>query len=335
MSKFKVGDRVKIIESYESFFSKNHAIKGSKKIVKEIGGDSFKDMLYFTDDTKANIRRCKLLKPKLTEKRIREIIREELNINKQTEDKVDAISLCDKITGQSNMVGFLHSLNEPKEESKNKSGWCKNDKYDKWLVYYDFNKVIIYGFDINGEWFEDTLMIDRGIDGGDVAADPKEVEQRLIEEAERRGFKKGIEVSREGFQINDLDQVISNVCSKGIHTYMGSVFIGDIEVYDGSAGKWATIIKGTVTINGFDMKQDGDIISFGCAEFNKKYLSSMYEWIKASSLTWGRNGKGNPNGGQEIDKYNKKGVRYIKSITLDSDVTITIEELERIVKAIK
>lgn len=73
------------------------------------------------------------------------------------------------------------------------NGWYKhtNGDHKLWLVYYDFNNNVRYGFDANGGWFQDN--------GTDYKAclelaTEKEIEKRLIEEAVKRGFKKGCKI---------------------------------------------------------------------------------------------------------------------------------------------
>ena len=92
------------------------------------------------------------------------------------------------------------------------------------------------------------------------------------------------------------------------------------EYYIFTDGKWATIIDTPLTINGYEMKQEGDRISFGCAKFYKPDLKRLLiacGFVSNCSVTG--------------DVYN----RQIKSITLDSNVTITVKELQEIVDKIE
>ena len=75
-------------------------------------------------------------------------------------------------------------------------------------------------------------------------------------------------------------------------------------------GKWAEIIEEPkVLINGYEMKQDGDIISFGCAKFDIHQLQRWEYFINR--------------------EY--KSNRKIKSIKLDSGIEITVKQLKEIV----
>ena len=100
-----------------------------------------------------------------------------------------------------------------------------------------------YGLNIYG-FFSDGVWTDRGWSWYDTVSTPatdKEVEEALIKEAKRRGFKEGIEFKSvsSGNSIERVYDVFSyyskqdQLCSAG-----GSVFIG---------GKWAEIIKETIT----------------------------------------------------------------------------------------
>jgi polyhydroxyalkanoate synthesis regulator phasin len=78
-------------------------------------------------------------------------------------------------------------------------------------------------------------------------------------------------------------------------------------------------LKPKVIINGIEMKQDGDVVSFGCAMFEIKQLRELLDAVNCWN-SWVIDGDMN---------------RKIKSITLDSDVTITVEQLRQIVDNLK
>jgi len=76
-------------------------------------------------------------------------------------------------------------------EQKPVAGWYKTHDEDneKWLFYIS-DGVRRYGIDSDGDW--KNLPTQYVLEDSDYLADPKEVEQRLIEEAKRRGFKEGV-----------------------------------------------------------------------------------------------------------------------------------------------
>lgn len=185
-------------------------------------------------------------------------------------------------------------------------------KKDEW--------VYCYGFDLDGDWFDENQYSNRSqtsISNIKRPATNEEVEAALISEAKKRGFKKGVKFD---CLLNHNDVFFSDFwCTSkpsvglwayGQKTYNG-VFFKD--------GQWAEIIEEPkVIINGYEMEQDGDIISFGCAKFSKFQLNSYIEFFKRDAQAWG-----------------VRSNRTIKSITLDSGVEITIEQLEQIVKNLK
>jgi len=146
-----------------------------------------------------------------------------------------------------------------------------------------------------------------------IEATNEEVETALIKEAKKRGFKDDTKITAPF----DYSKYEISVNSGG---FVEGVW-GDNILYNSNGvlfnnGKWATIIDTPLTISGHEMKQDGDIISFGCAKLNIVRFEELYDKI----CIFDRNPNTN---------------RKIKSITLDSDVTITVKELEEIVDNIK
>lgn len=143
-----------------------------------------------------------------------------------------------------------------------------------------------------------------------IEATNEEVQTALIKEAKKRGFKEGVNVR--GIQG-------STFTLKGELQWERGELAGNT-YYIFTDGKWATIIDTPLTINGYEMKQEHDLITFGCARFDKNDLKNLKT---------------------QINYFNKEGshpskpYRKIKSITLDSDVTITVKELQEIVDKIE
>ena len=69
------------------------------------------------------------------------------------------------------------------------SGWFKDETQDDFLAYYK-NNIRQYGINSNGHWFDNCLAHCLG--SNDEPATDEEVEQALIKEANRRGFKEGV-----------------------------------------------------------------------------------------------------------------------------------------------
>ena len=77
---------------------------------------------------------------------------------------------------------------------KIESGWYYNNEKNV-LSYYDFENINQYGFNSYGKWYQfDNVRLS----GSEYPAPEKEVEERLIEEAKRRGFVEGVKINLTG-----------------------------------------------------------------------------------------------------------------------------------------
>ena len=145
-------------------------------------------------------------------------------------------------------------------------------------------------------------------------ATTEEVETALIEEAKRRGFKEG---------------VMFYYCNRGskgiIGEYVDETYFYDNQLrFKGSTifenGKWAEIItEPKVVVNGYEMEQEDGCVKFGCAKLSIPLIKYVVEHV---------------NDFNKVNKYSCHN-RKIKSITLDSGVQITVEQLKEICDNIK
>ena len=80
------------------------------------------------------------------------------------------------------------------------SGWFKADgtANEEWLVYIDYTKNIIWGFNWEGKWFKGDFEEDEK-DVKNYFVEKADVFERLTEEAERRGYE-----GRFTFDLNEL-----------------------------------------------------------------------------------------------------------------------------------
>ena len=212
-----------------------------------------------------------------------------------------------------------HSLQDQLDELKaapvsEVGKWYKRDEDIIFVTKFDGKQISFYGYYL-GKWVgRDWMYLNTSVF---IEATTEEVETALIEEAKRRGFKEG---------------VIFYYCNGGSKGIIGE-FVDETYFYDnqlrfkGSTifenGKWAEIItEPKVVVNRYEMEQDGDVVNFGCARFYKRFFDDVYESIKYQNCS---------------DNYGVEDLqnRNIKSITLDSGVEITVEQLKEIVKACK
>ena len=71
---------------------------------------------------------------------------------------------------------------------KKQSGWYKTSEFPNWMGYIDYENDKVYGFGaLDGRWFESNKS-EEYVGLGYELAPEKEVKERLIEEAKRRGF---------------------------------------------------------------------------------------------------------------------------------------------------
>ncbi len=219
--------------------------------------------------------------------------------------------------------------NQLEEKPKFEEGWYyAGIGGTKYLVYL-FSENASGSYDGGyGFYLDKFTWMDWGTGGSwsciDRKATPQEVEEALIKEAKKRGFKEGVEFNEVDGGVNrGLDQLNGKVGTAGFETIDGGLHVlGYNKWCVFKDGKWAEIIENKITLNGYDMKQDGDIISFGCAKFDYRWFEKVLNNLDAAN-------------NREKSSAWRKGNRKIKSITLDSGVEISIEKLKEIVDNIK
>jgi hypothetical protein len=123
-----------------------------------------------------------------------------------------------------------------------------------------------YGFNPDGWCDDNTWARNWEI----TPATNEEVEAALIKEAKKRGFKEGVEAKGLNHfkMINGYD----------FHWFIDYNVLHFQNQLIYKEGQWASIIEEPkVVINGYEMKQEGDIITFGCAKFDKYWLERLLE----------------------------------------------------------
>lgn len=123
--------------------------------------------------------------------------------------------------------------------------WYKSPENKFMIFVEEYNpvaKMIIgYGFNSSGYWFNKTKTSYYKLE----KATPEEVEQRLIEEAKRRGVVKGVKIINIGINSEMDDKEVCNLPISGVFKFFTNVNIldtleGNGHVFDN--GKWAEII---------------------------------------------------------------------------------------------
>lgn len=200
--------------------------------------------------------------------------------------------------------------------------WYKDtrDNYKDVVCVQSIEKKHIKGFGfVWGTWKDETASFKSAL----TPATDSEVKQALIKEAKKRGFKEGVKCLF-GTAKDDRELTTSEfyyVDGMLAVKYKESTYkMGDIIFKD---GKWAEIIEDKKpVINGYTMeivKEDGgNRVKFGCAGFLDKQLIRLYKAITDSGVCG-------------FNTYELYSNRKVQSITLSSDVTITIDQLKEVV----
>lgn len=138
------------------------------------------------------------------------------------------------------------------------SGWYKDEKNPKWIMYVDYENKTYYGIDANGNWHiakECGAM--RSKRTGESLCSPQEVEQALIAEAKKRGFIDGVNFysmyedniwklyGHIKFVYNEKECLLEmwSDCAETKHDNYKDTSRGKSDIF--CKGKWAEIIEET------------------------------------------------------------------------------------------
>jgi hypothetical protein len=130
-----------------------------------------------------------------------------------------------------------------KEDALVVGKWYKIQCSKNALVFIQGYKKT-YGFDYAGLW---TNMWNENISRTTyIPATDKEVEEALIKEAKKRGFKEGVRVDKLLYtNIGSLNGDSKTCENKEFKLSFGHLFIGNLLIFH-NTGKWATIVE-TIT----------------------------------------------------------------------------------------
>ena len=124
------------------------------------------------------------------------------------------------------------------------NGWYKDKEEKDWCVFLE-NGIMKHGFNGNGNWF-DCHNQNYKLSNSDFKATDKEVEEALIKEAKKRGFKGGVSIKSKwmpNISANKLNGKFMfdnkfELCSETNGLMKYTIFRN---------GVWATIIEETIT----------------------------------------------------------------------------------------
>ena len=177
-------------------------------------------------------------------------------------------------------------IDELKKEQKPVAGWVvSNLKHcGDYMAFTSDGKTADFGFDCLGNWHVNEYTDLKPSISGCVPADPKEVEQRLIEEAKRRGFKEVVKIK--DFYNNGGERVLrDNGAPITYFPDMNKLTYFGWDIF--RKGKWAEIIEEPLTLNGKEGSVDNVCLSYrhDFGLLNQKEQDQLRfelrEWIRA------------------------------------------------------
>lgn len=182
-------------------------------------------------------------------------------------------------------AAFKAQIDELRKEVKPKfevGKWYKRP-HNKALLFATADKgngwYSGYGFDNSGYWMSSpspqwTLC-------GEIPATDKEVEEALIKEAERRGFKEGVTFKPVVENVDKVGKVTDRIIffPKRLYGYEQGLASGKNWIF--YQGKWAEIIKDEpIKVGRYAVEKDGDSYKIGCKEIDSWRIESLRVLMK-------------------------------------------------------
>jgi hypothetical protein len=165
--------------------------------------------------------------------------------------------------------------------------FCFNGKFGN-STNYGFNKIGVFRQELG------VHRLDRY-----TKATETEVFKALKKEAIKRGFKEGVTVR----SVKNSEYKVDNNTFKWDGEYL---WLSSITIF--KDGKWAEIIEDKKpTICGYEMKINGDYISFRCKKFSTDQILGLYSHFNQHNIT---------------------------SFAIDNEYQVTISELKEVVNYI-
>ena len=130
-----------------------------------------------------------------------------------------------------------------KKEEQN--GWYKDNTEPKWLGFFE-NDCLIYGFDTEGDYFNEIHKKGATDSTNDIKATEQEVFEALKNEAVNRGFKEGVYITpmySDGKDYFPDENIINKPLNFHLKVSTLEVDGGDDRYRIFVNGKWATILE--------------------------------------------------------------------------------------------
>ena len=159
--------------------------------------------------------------------------------------------------------------------------WYEKEGTD-FMVCYQGKGKTHYGFNMEGRW--SYCIGNAGFKNSPEEYVPLSswcVEEALLNESKLRGLVEGVYITSP-WMIGRSDRTIGKVI-KINGRLMATKPSEEYTIYEN--GRWADVDEPPVAMYGYEMKDDGDSIRFGCKDFYKSEVRRLDKLVKELNIT--------------------------------------------------
>lgn len=162
--------------------------------------------------------------------------------------------------------------------------WVIKKDHEKCLLLINKKGYEFSGFDVDGKWDDNRWYGSKNHwnsnKDGYRKATKEEIEKALIQEKDRRGFKKGVTVkdlSDTGVEKITSDKFQYDYEYDELFVSSDSMYMGKAIIY--SKSRWAEIIEDTIEVNGYEAEFCDGYVKFGCAEIENSIFIELQKFF--------------------------------------------------------
>ena len=179
---------------------------------------------------------------------------------------------------------FKPSTKEAYEAQKPKlevGRWYK--KNTEGIAYYGGKFPQCYGINSGEKWVNGVYWFHDEDDW--IEASKEEVQEALVAEAKRRGFKKGVTIAKTGIN-NNLGFTPYPISGRFMFYPSDNLLDSNGQGYVFKDGEWAEPIDTTpdIIINNYKAEFFSDYVQFGCARISKEAIGDIIDAIEDKDL---------------------------------------------------
>jgi hypothetical protein len=157
--------------------------------------------------------------------------------------------------------------------------WYKHSspEKEKILIYatdlYNDGWFNCFGWNICGDWISSPARSYNN--NGYIPATDKEVEEALIAEAKKRGFKEGVKINREHFKLVNYNTIVDGErYGNNYDAEYNGLSFGGVYVFEN--GKWAEIVKEEkIMIRGYEVVKENRTYKIGCKRISESEMKAL------------------------------------------------------------